>query len=208
MTDTFTWFAVFLAIGLPALLLTRWLRIKLDRRRRAGLVEAITDGINPSETKLKLRERLATAGHFGWLLPIWPLAVSALLSDFVMKRIAGHDDETDLRETFKAKGFLTQKVTVRQAETIETIPDHRKERPARPFGYLAEAWILFLSRQQTGSELWAFERPQGIKKGFDHRYSRGYCWVNAGRIIAEIAVEGSPGTPLTKNGYMTHLPYG
>ncbi len=193
------WFAVFLAIGLPALLATRWLVIRIERRRKTEFVNQLMDAIQAGRPRPAMRQRILAAGRFCLLLPIWPLATAALLADLAIKRVApSADDFEHPDEAYNARGHLTKRVTISQAEAIENPPDPKRDRPARPFGYLADAWSLFLTRQQVGAELWAFERPQGSTQKYDDRYSRGYCWVRAGKVIAELAVEGVPGVRLVK----------
>jgi len=203
MSEAFIWITVFLSIGLPALLATKWLVIWLERRRRSAFVNDMMDALQTDQPKPEFRQRLIAAGRLGLLLPIWPLAAAALLTDVVMDRKPSFDDLPHPDEAFNATGFLTQRLTVPQAEVLENIPDPRGERPARPFGHLAEAWNLFLIREQSRCELWAFERPEGKTNGFNDRYSRGYCWVKAGKVIAEIAIEGEPGVRLITTPRLT-----
>jgi hypothetical protein len=193
------WFAVFLAIGLPALLATRWFVIRIERKRKTAFVNDLMDAIQADRPKPAMRQRILAAGRFGLLLPIWPLATAALLADLAINRVSpSADDFVHPDEAYNATDHLTKRITISQAEAIENPLDPKRDRPARPFGYLAEAWSLFLTRQQVGAELWAFERPQGSTRKYDDRYSRGYCWVRAGKVIAELAVEGVPGVRLVK----------
>ena len=197
--EALVWFAVFLAIGLPALLATRWLVIRIERRRKTEFVNQLMDAIQAGRPRPAMRQRILAAGRCGLLLPIWPLATAAVLADLAINGVSPTaDDFVHPDEAYNATDHLTKRVTISEAEAAENPPDPKRDRPARPFGYLAEAWSVFLTRQQVDAELWAFERPQGSTRKYDDRYSRGYCWVRAGKVIAELAVEGVPGVRLVK----------
>ncbi len=204
VTDALIWIAVFLAMGVPALLLTRWLVIKIERRRKSPFVNDMMDAIRADRPRPDRRQQLLSAGRFGLLLPIWPLATAALLTDLMLKPGRFDRERKDREDAFNADGFLTTRLSVAQAAARETIADPRGDRPHRPFAFLAPAWNLFLTRQQAGCELWAFEVPAKSPNANTYRYSRGYCWVRAGKIIAEIAVEGAPGVPLVQRSPLTH----
>ncbi len=208
MTDALVWIAVFLATGVPALLLTRWLVIKIERRRKSPFVNDMLDAIRADQPRPDRRKQLLAAGRFGLLLPIWPLATAAVLTDLLLKPGRFNYEHEHREEAFNAEGFLTTRLSVTQAAARETIADPRGDRPDRPFGFLAPAWNLFLTRQQAGCELWAFEVPAKSPNANTYRYSRGYCWVRAGKIIAEIALEGEPGVPLVQRSRVTHEPRG
>ncbi len=85
MTDALVWIAVFLATGVPALLLTRWLVIKIERRRKSPFVNDMLDAIRADQPRQDWRKQLLAAGRFGLLLPIWPLATAAVLTDLMLK---------------------------------------------------------------------------------------------------------------------------
>ncbi len=202
--ETLVWFAVYLVIGLPTLLATRWLVIRIERGHKTEFVNQIMDAIEADRPKPAMRQRILAAGRFGLLLPIWPLATAALLTDLALKRkLPSANDFLHSDKDFNATGHLTKRVTINEAEAIESQLDPRGDWPARPFGYLAEAWGLFLTRGGSGAELWAFERRQGETHSYFEEYSRGYCWVRSGGVIAELAIEGVPGVRLTSTPNIT-----
>lgn len=109
-----------------------------------------------------------------------------------------NNDNFEYEEEFAAYGFLKRRVSIEEAERLETLTDDTGDRPVAPFGYLWNTWKRFLLVRGPGSELWAYERPRQFSLDGEVMlldYSRGCCWVKDGKIEAEIAVEGDAGCP-------------
>lgn len=107
------------------------------------------------------------------------------------------DDFEDENE-FTAYGFLKKRVSIDEAERLETVTDDTGDWPAAPFGYLWDTWKRFLLIRGPCSELWTYERPRQFNLSGEvlmADYSRGYCWVKDGKIEAELAVEGCASYP-------------
>lgn len=197
MNDLLFWALVFILAGIPALLLTRWI-VRTLERRRTDLAYKLIEAMHAERPKPDTRERLISMGKFALLLPIWPIAATALLVDLAKSPRLLPEMTFDEQSLFVAHGYLTESVTIRQAESRETISDPRGERPKQPFGYLWETWQRFLATREPGAELWAYEVPLEYSKNTNRlisHYSRGYCWVRDKKILHEFAVEGVSAKP-------------
>lgn len=197
MNDLLFWTLVFIVVGIPALLLTRWI-VRMLERRRTDLAYKLIEAMHADRPNPTARERLISMGKFALLLPIWPIAATALLVDMAKSPRQFPNMTFDEQSLFLAHGYLTERVTIEQAETRETIPDPRGERPNQPFGYLWETWQRFLATHEPGAELWAYEVPLEHSKNTNRlmsAYARGYCWVRDKKILHEFAVEGVPAKP-------------
>jgi len=192
------WIVVFFAVAIPVLVATRWLVVAIERRRRTRFINDLMDALEEEKPKPTVQTRIRDIAKFALLIPIWPIAATAVIGDLFIrteKRLTiDRDEQTD----FVSYGKLTRKVSVIEAERLETANDPRAERPSVPFGYLWTSWREFLKAKAPGAELWSYEKNSDIGKAtnFSNRnYSRGYAWVKNGKILHEFAAEGAPGRP-------------
>lgn len=197
MSDLLFWTLVFIVAGVPALLLTRWI-VRMLERRRSDFAYRMVEAMHAEQPRPDARARLIRMGKFALLLPIWPLAATALLVDLAKNPRGFNSVAFDEQSRFLAHGYLTEPITIQAAQDRETIPDPRGERPRQPFGYLWQTWQRFLAVREPGAELWAYEVPLEHSKNSNwviSAYSRGYCWVRDKKILHEFAVEGMSAKP-------------
>lgn len=191
----------FIAVGIPALLLTRWIVRTIERRRRSDFVNDMMDALHADREKPSAWEQLLTVGKFALLIPIWPIASAAVFIDVFRRPRQFSRHEHDEQTEFVAYGYLKEQVSVDEAQKRETVLDPCGERPSQPFGHLWETWQRFLAIREPGVELWAYEAPVEYHKNSGEpitAYSRGYCWVRDGKILQEFAVEGFGAKPFGK----------
>jgi len=198
MTQFPLWIVVFVALGIPVLVATRWLVMTIERRRRTDFVNGMMDALADRKPKPTVKSRVRDIARFALLIPIWPIAATAVIGDLFIRTERRLTIDRDNQSDFIAHGKLTRKVSVIEAERLETANDPRAERPSVPFGYLWAGWREFLKAKEPGAELWSFEKSSDIDNAtnfFNRNYSRGYAWVKNGKILHEFAAEGAPGRP-------------
>jgi hypothetical protein len=198
MSSVLLWALAFIALGIPGLALTRLIVQAIERQRRTEFVNNMMDAIRKKQPKPGIRKRLSRMGKFALLLPIWPIAAAAVLVDAIRTPRASPRYEHDEQTEFIAYGHLKERVSVQEAENRETVVDPRGERPPEPFGHLWETWQRFLQTSEPGAELWGYEVPMEHSKKSQIMitpYSRGYCWVQEGKILHEFPVEGYAAKP-------------
>jgi hypothetical protein len=193
------WIVVYFTVGVPVLLATRWLVTTIERRRRTRFVNDLMGALKERKPKPKMQSRIREITKFALLIPIWPIASTAVIGDLFICTGCRLAMDPDQQSEFVSYGKLLRPVAVAEAERLETISDPCGERPAVPFGYLWASWRGFLKAGEPGAELWSFERTSDVDKAtspFNCNYSRGYAWVKDGKILHEFAVEGAPGRSL------------
>jgi hypothetical protein len=194
--DTLSYLLTYVGAGFVALVLCRiisWVRRRYRNRFVADLLASVAKPSSPYQ----LRDAAKDIGSWLLALAIWPLAVLILVWDLLSELRRGQipHREPDPEALFYAKGHLTETVSIEDAESREKFNDPLGRVPAAPCGHLNAGWQRFLERKPTvTAELWAFNRESDSKErwSFDRANGsgRGYCWVNNGRITAEIRVEG------------------
>ena len=200
------WITVFFALGIPVLVATRWLVMAIERRRRTDFVNGMMDALEEQKPKPTVKTRVRDIAKFALLIPIWPIAATAVIGDLFIRTERRLTIDRDDQSDFLAHGKLTRKVTVIEAEGLETANDPRGERPSVPFGYLWASWREFLKTKEPGAELWSYEKNSDISQTthlFNRNYSRGYAWVKNGKILHEFAAEGVPGRPFGVRAQLT-----
>ena len=82
------------------------------------------------------------------------------------------------------KKWLTNKISVEDAETKHLVTDERLGPESVPFGYMLETWKAFKAKIQNGDELWEFSSPVETWQNLSGR--AGLCIVRKGKIITSI----------------------
>jgi hypothetical protein len=123
MTQFPLWIVAFVALGIPVLVATRWLVMTIERRRRTDFVNGMMDALADRKPKPTVKSRVRDIARFALLIPIWPIAATAVIGDLFIRterRLTVHRDN---QSDFIAYGKLTRKVSVIEAERLETAND-------------------------------------------------------------------------------------
>jgi len=194
------WFAIYLAVGLPSLILLRLMVYFLYGPSPYG--GALDDIMQEIRGNGSLRVRsIRLAGKvlmFPLILLIWPLVVGLVLQYRFSS--SGRDWKSDPEAAFHCKrSHLVRVVTPEAAEAAAFVVDPLGRVPDLPFGHLNAGWRALLADRQIGDSLWYFEvpghTPAPDAEAQRHQYAvprgtkRGYALVQSRKVRAEFVFE-------------------
>ena len=194
MNTALDWALAYVAAGLLLLGSARAITWYRNRGADALLNAYLSDVQEPPTRKEKFIAHLKLVGMWLFMLSIWPVVAPILVHSLVsLGYTKPARAEPDPQDMFYAKGHLTERVSIEEAERREHYSDPLGRVPTLPFGHLNTGWKAFLAAEPANGELWAFHRKTDNKKNwsFDRANGtgRGYCWVVADKVIREIRVE-------------------
>ena len=175
------WFGIYLAIGLPVLVLLRLLGAIRTKLQPAGeMYRAIMADLRSKESRRVRWTRFAKEIlMYQLILLIWPVVLVILILDICFW---SKDHWTpDPEAAFNCRRqHLVRVVAPEAAEAEAKVVDPLGRAPDLPFGHLNAGWRELLAGRQIGDTLWYFEIA-GAK--------RGYALVQSGKVRAEFVFE-------------------
>jgi hypothetical protein len=175
------WFGIYLAIGLPTLILLRVLAAIKSRLQPTGsmLREIMQELQGKDSPRVKWTRFAGQLLMYPVVLLIWPVAVWIVIQD---QFFSSETDWTpDPEAAFSCRRqHLIRVVLPDAAEAQAKVIDPLGRVPDLPFGHLNAGWCALLAGRQLGDTLWYFEVP-GAK--------RGYALVHSNKVRAEFVFE-------------------
>ena len=175
------WFGIYLAIGLPVLVLLRLLGAIRTKLQPAGeMYQAFMADLRSEESRRVRSTRFAKEIlMYPLVLLIWPVVLVILILDMYF---SSKDHWTpDPEAAFNCRRqHLIRVVAPEAAEAVAKVFDPLGRAPELPFGHLNAGWHALLADRQIGDTLWYFEVP-GAK--------RGYALVQASKVRKEFVFE-------------------
>ena len=175
------WFGIYLAIGLPVIVLLRLLGARRTKLQPAGeMYQAIMADLRSKESRRVRWTRFAKEIlMYPLILLIWPLAIVIFIQSVCFPS-NGHW-KPDPEAAFNCRRqHLVRVVAPEAAEAEAKVVDPLGRAPDLPFGHLNAGWHALLADRQIGDSLWYFE-VLGAK--------RGYALVQASKVRKEFVFE-------------------
>ena len=175
------WFGIYLAIGLPVLVLLRLLGAIRTKLQPAGeMYRAIMADLRSKESRRVRWTRFAKEIlMYPLILLIWPLAIVIFIQSVCFPS-NGHWTP-DPEAAFNCRRqHLVRVVAPEAAEAEAKVVDPLGRAPDLPFGHLNAGWHALLADRQIGDSLWYFVVP-GAK--------RGYALVHSSKVRKEFVFE-------------------
>lgn len=200
LETTLYWFYIYLATGVPALLVTRLL-VFIIMRKRGKASEGMRNILKAMKAayprSIKWKE---LAEQFFLFVPmiflLWPLAIVIGLKEYLYPEVWKPDPEAAFT---CRRHHLVRAVSPDAAQAEARVVDPLGRVPDLPFGHLNAGWRALLADKQVGDTLWYFEVPGYTPDPDDtpqrHPWSvpqgakRGYAWVQSGKVRAEFVFE-------------------
>jgi hypothetical protein len=194
------WFSIYLAVGLPVLVLLRLLGARRTKLQPAGeMYRAIMADLRSKESRRVRWSRFAQEIlMYPLVLVIWPVVLVMLILDMYF---SSKDHWTpDPEGAFNCRRQHLERVVSPEAAEVEAkVVDPLGRVPDLPFGHLNVGWHALLADRQIGDTLWYFEVP-GYTPGPDestqgHQWSvprgakRGYALVQSRKVRNEFVFE-------------------
>ena len=194
------WFSIYLAVGLPVLVLLRLLGARRTKLQPAGeMYRAIMADLRSKESRRVRWTRFAKEIlMYPLVLFIWPVVLVLLILD--MYFWSKDHRKPDPEAAFNCRRqHLVRVVSPEAAEAEAKVVDPLGRAPELPFGHLNAGWHDLLADKQIGDSLWYFEIP-GYKPGPDetppkHQWAvprgakRGYALVQSSKVRNEFIFE-------------------
>jgi hypothetical protein len=175
------WFGIYLAVGLPVVVVLRLLGAIRTKLQPAGeMHRAIIADLRSKESRRVRWKRFAgIILMYPLILLIWPVVLVILILDMYF---SSKDHWTpDPEAAFNCRRqHLVRVVAPEAAEAEAKVVDPLGRAPDLPFGHLNAGWHSLLADRQIGDSLWYFEVP-GAK--------RGYALVQASKVRKEFVFE-------------------
>ena len=194
------WFAIYLAVGIPVLILLRVMVYILDGPSPyGGVLHEIMQEIRGKERLTVRSMRLAAKiSMFPLVLLIWPLVIGIVIQDRYFPSEHGWKPDPEAAFNCRRK-HLVRVITPEAAEAQAWVVDPLGRVPDVPFGHLYPGWCALLAERQIGDSLWYFEvpgyTPEPDAEPQRHQYAvprgakRGYALVHSRKVRAEFVFE-------------------
>ena len=175
------WFGIYLAIGLPVIVLLRLLGAIRTKLQPAGeMYRAIMADLKGKESRRVRWTRFAgEILMYPLILIIWPVVLVIFILDMYFS--SKDHWKPDPEAAFNCRRqHLVRVVAPEAAEADAIVVDPLGRVPDLPFAHLNPGWHALLADRQIGDTLWYFEVP-GAK--------RGYALVQSGKVRKEFVFE-------------------
>jgi hypothetical protein len=194
------WFGIYLAVGLPVLILLRVLAaIKSKLRPTGSMLREIMQELHGKDSpRVKWTRVAGQLLMYPLILLIWPVVIWIVIQDqwFSSKT----DWKPDPEAAFNCRRQHLIKVVVPDAaEADAKVVDPLGRVPDLPFGHLNAGWRALLANRQIGDTLWYFhipgDSPESEALPPTHQWAvprgakRGYALVQSGKVRAEFIFE-------------------
>ena len=194
------WFGIYLAVGLPVLVLLRLLGARRTKLQPAGeMYRAIMADLRSKESRRVRWTRFAKEIlMYPLILIIWPVVLVIFILDMYFS--SKDHWKPDPEAAFNCRRqHLIRVVAPEAAEAEAKVVDPLGRVPDLPFGHLNAGWHALLADRQIGDTLWYFEvpgyTPEPEESPQKHQWSvprgakRGYALVQASKVRKEFVFE-------------------
>ena len=194
------WFAIYLAVGLPMLVLLRLLGAMRTKLQPAGeMYRAIMADLRSKESRGVRWTRFAREVlMYPLVLLIWPVAVVAVIQSLCFPSNGQWKPDPEADFNCRRK-HLVRVISPEAAEAEARVVDPLRRVPELPFGHLSAGWRALLADKQIGDTLWYFEipgyTPEPDESPQKHQWSvprgakRGYALVQSSKVRKEFIFE-------------------
>lgn len=200
LTQMLHWLSLYLAIGLPVIILLRVLAVIKSKIQPNGsmLREIMQELQGKDSPRVKWARVAGQLLMYPLILLIWPVVIWFLILDQCFSKKT--DWKPDPEAAFNCRRqHLIRVVLPEAAEAKAKVIDPLGRVPNLPFGHLNAGWCALLAGRQVGDTLWYFEIP-GNPTGPEappqrHQWSvprggkRGFALVQSGKVRAEFLFE-------------------
>lgn len=199
-SNVLSWFCIYLATGVVALLVTRLVVFFIMRKRdkpSEGLRNILQAMKDTRRQPIKWNER---AEQYLLVLPLmlllWPLIIPIVLKEHFYPKVWKPDPEAAFT---CRRNHLVRVVSPDVVQAEATVVDPLGRVPAAPFGHLNAGWRAFRASMEPEDWLWYFEvlgvKPEPGDGFYQPQWSepqggrRGYALVRSGKVRVEFIFE-------------------
>ena len=200
LTQILHWLGIYLAIGLPALIILRvYTAIKTKVLPTGSMLREAMQGLQGKDSPLVKWTRVAgQLLMYPVVLLIWPVTVWIVIQEQCFSYEP--DWRFDREPVFNCRLHDLVKVVLPDAAEAEAkVVDPLGRVPDLPFGHLNAGWRALLANRQPGDKLWYFHctgytpvsqtRSQSHQSTVPSGVKRGYALVHSNKVRAEFVFE-------------------